>query len=96
MKFPSAFVLGCMLWIPVAHGVPAVELEVEGHAWWAHVEKLGADDMDGRFTGTPGYQRAADYVAQRFASYGLSPAGPMATFRPSISWARRWRVSGRV
>jgi hypothetical protein len=41
----------------------------------AHVEFLASDLMDGRETGSRGYDLAASYVASRFLSLGLKPAG---------------------
>lgn len=41
----------------------------------ADVEALADDAMEGRETGTPGYDRAARHVADRFAGLGLEPAG---------------------
>ncbi len=38
----------------------------------AHVTFLADDKLEGRGTGTPGYQRAADYVAARFRAIGLA------------------------
>jgi len=52
-----------------AADIPATE------RWWAHVKVLADDDMEGRLAGTPGYDRAAAYVAGRFAAQGLKPAG---------------------
>src|SRR5258708_36669938 len=43
--------------------------------WWAHVEALANDGMEGRNTGSPGHKRAADYVAAQFKKSGLEPAG---------------------
>ena len=40
-----------------------------------HIEVLAADAMEGRETGTAGYERASDYVAQEFEAIGLAPAG---------------------
>jgi Zn-dependent M28 family amino/carboxypeptidase len=48
---------------------------VEGRAWWAHIRYLASDDMRGRLTGSPEYDRAADYVIRKFKAYGLKPAG---------------------
>lgn len=78
----ATVVAGLLVCTAAAGAVPLQELETEGQAWWAHVEKLAADDMEGRFTGTPGYQRAADYVAERFRAYGLEPAGSNGYFQP--------------
>ena len=43
--------------------------------WWAHVEMLASDAMEGRNTGSPGHKRAAEYVAAQFKASGLEPAG---------------------
>jgi hypothetical protein len=44
-------------------------------AWWRTTGELSGDDMEGRDTGSAGYDRAAAHVADRFARAGLSPAG---------------------
>ena len=41
----------------------------------ADVRTLADDRMQGRETGTPGYDLAADYVARRFIDTGLAPGG---------------------
>ncbi len=46
-----------------------------GRRWWSHVQVLADDKMEGRETGSRGYQRAADYVVERFRAAGLKPAG---------------------
>jgi len=38
-----------------------------------HVEFLAASDMNGRGVGSPEARRAAEYIADEFESYGLSP-----------------------
>jgi Zn-dependent M28 family amino/carboxypeptidase len=50
--------------------------------WWGDVSALAADDMEGRLTGTPGYQRAADYVVAQLQAIGLEPAGTEGFFQP--------------
>ena len=44
-------------------------------AWWHTTEALSGDAMEGRDTGSAAYQRAAEYVANRFKQAGLQPAG---------------------
>lgn len=39
------------------------------------VRTLASDAFEGREAGTPGYDKAAEYVAERFAAMGLAPAG---------------------
>ena len=43
--------------------------------WWADVSALASDGMEGRLTGSPGYDRAAAYVISRLKEEGLKPAG---------------------
>ena len=43
--------------------------------WWADVSALADDGMEGRLTGSPGYDRAAAYVISRLKAEGLQPAG---------------------
>lgn len=54
--------------------------------WWAHVKVLADDNMEGRLAGTPGFDRAAAYVAERFAAHGLKPAGTQGYLQP-VSFA---------
>jgi Zn-dependent M28 family amino/carboxypeptidase len=44
-------------------------------AWFQIAEALAGDDMEGRDIGSPGYDRAAQVVADRFKAAGLKPAG---------------------
>ncbi len=46
-----------------------------GQRWWSHIAEIASDKYEGRLTGTPGYERAAAYVAGRFGALGLKPAG---------------------
>jgi hypothetical protein len=55
-------------------------------AWWATTAALSGDDMEGRDTGSPGYDRAAAYVADRFQRAGLQPAGEGGTYFQRITF----------
>ena len=46
-----------------------------GNAWFAHVQFLADDKLNGRRTGTPGYTAAVEYVESQFKAIGLKPAG---------------------
>jgi Zn-dependent M28 family amino/carboxypeptidase len=56
-----------------AAAAPARDADTQ--AWWRTTIALSNDAMEGRDTGSPGYDRAAAYVARRFAAAGLRPAG---------------------
>lgn len=43
--------------------------------WWRHVEYLASDKLEGRGTGSPGHQKAVDYVSGRLRKAGLKPCG---------------------
>lgn len=49
--------------------------EAQGKQWWAHVQYLASDAMQGRQTGSAEFLKAASYVVDKFKSYGLEPAG---------------------
>ena len=49
--------------------------DAETRAWWKLTSDLSSDAMEGRDTGSPGYDRAAALVAERFRAAGLRPAG---------------------
>lgn len=44
-------------------------------AWWKIAEALSGDAMEGRDTGSAGYDRAADQVVKLYQAAGLKPAG---------------------
>jgi Zn-dependent M28 family amino/carboxypeptidase len=56
-------------------GLAPMSREQRAAAWWSDVTALSADSMEGRLTGTPGYDRAAAMVVERLRALGLEPAG---------------------
>jgi Zn-dependent M28 family amino/carboxypeptidase len=56
--------------------------EAAGQAWWAHIKTFADDSMEGRLTGSEGYQRAAKYVVSQFDAMGLKPAGTNGYYQP--------------
>ena len=58
---------------PYNDSITAEELSTDLHY-------LAGDDMRGRLVGTPDIERAADFIASRFDSLGLEPAGADGSF----------------
>lgn len=58
-----------------ADGPEQQAAHVAGDALKEHVAILASDTLEGRATGSKGYDEAATYVAQRFQGIGLEPAG---------------------
>lgn len=52
-----------------------VDWDALGQRWWSHVQFLADDRLEGRDTGSRGYEQAAAYVADQFRAVGLQPAG---------------------
>lgn len=50
--------------------------------WWTDVSVLADDNMEGRLTGSPGYDRAASYVISQLRDEGLQPAGSDGYLQP--------------
>jgi hypothetical protein len=73
----SAFLSACLLAAAGVAGAAAqsADLAAEGKSWWAHVLFLADDKLEGRNVGTPGYDKAVEYVESQFQAIGLKPAG---------------------
>ncbi len=81
-----AFVAVVLYAAAPAPGLPAVVLaagrSVDPARLAAHVRVLADDKMEGRGTGTRGYDMAADYVAEQMRALGLSPGGTSGYLQP--------------
>jgi len=56
-------------------GAQSPDWDALGKKWWSHIQFLADDALEGRDTGSPGFEKAADYMAQQFQAVGLRPAG---------------------
>ena len=59
----------------------------------ADVRTLADDAMQGRETGTPGFERAADVVVARFRALGLQPAGDNGSYSQRVPLLRATRIA---
>lgn len=58
-----------------AQSAAATQERIDAEALITHVRTLSADSMEGRRTGTPGNERARDYIVGAFEAAGLEPVG---------------------
>ena len=58
----------------------------DSSAWWGHIKVLASDAYQGRLTGSPGYDKAARYVADQFRTAGLAPAGEGGSYFQPVSF----------
>ncbi len=74
---PPAWVLVCAALTLVGSAAVAQSRDWEslGKQWWSHIQFLADDSLEGRLTGSPGFEKAAAYMAEQFRAAGLEPAG---------------------
>src|SRR5215813_1817950 len=60
----------------------AADFVAEGGQWWAHIQYLADDSLQGREVGSEGYRKAAEYVAGKMEKFGLKAAGTQGYFQP--------------
>ena len=60
----------------------AADFVAEGDRWWAHIQFLADDKLQGRDTGSDGYREAVKYVAGKMETFGLKPAGTSGYLQP--------------
>jgi hypothetical protein len=72
LKYVVAAVLVCL---PVVAQAPAdTDWEKLGAQWWAHVQYLADDKLQGRLPGTPGFELATQYVVEQFKALRVDAA----------------------
>jgi hypothetical protein len=60
----------------------AADFAAEGDLWWAHIQFLADDKLQGRDVGSDGYREAVRYVAGKMETFGLKPAGTDGYLQP--------------
>jgi hypothetical protein len=60
----------------------AADFAAEGKLWWAHIQFLADDKLEGRDTGSEGFHKAVEYVSAQFQQIGLKPAGTVGYLQP--------------
>src|SRR6059058_2380147 len=65
-----------------AMGLAAADYVAEGDLWWAHIQYLADDSLQGREVGSRGYRKAVEYVAGKMESFGLKAAGTDGYLQP--------------
>lgn len=74
MKKRSILIVGALLLLSWA-GSALTDWDTAGKRWWAHVQYLADDKLEGRGTGSAGFTAASQYVESQFRSARLQPAG---------------------
>jgi hypothetical protein len=64
------------------------DLRVDGERIKGYIAHLSTDEMMGRQSMTPGYQKAAEWVAAQYEAWGLEPAGDHGTYFQKVPIGR--------
>jgi Zn-dependent M28 family amino/carboxypeptidase len=95
----AASVAACALLASSSVAAPPVSADVTRSAehMKAHITFLASDLLEGRDSGSPGFDIAAEYVASQFRQLGLTPAGDNGTYFQKVPlWASRPTDKGSV
>lgn len=77
MRGYRAAIAACLI---AASGAVVAEPQASKDAIKAHIDFLADDRIEGRETGSRGYDIAASYVAAQFAQYGVAPKGDKGSY----------------
>lgn len=56
--------------------------------YWSHVSYFASDELEGRDTGSDGYDLAANYTAEKFQAAGLQPFGDDSSYFQKVPFNR--------
>ena len=71
-----------ILFLLAVTSIFGADYAAEGKLWWAHIQFLADDKLEGRNTGSEGYRQAVAYVSGQFERFGLKPAGTDGYLQP--------------
>src|ERR1700722_15543731 len=81
VKHSAWIAISVVVWAIAVHAdVATPNWDAAAKSWWAHVQYLAGDSLEGRETGSHGFELAAAYVQDQFKQAGLKPAGPPGYF----------------
>jgi len=84
LKLAIATLLALILTTGVSQNTP--DWTALGNSWWAHIQYLADDKLEGRGTGTEGFAKAAAYVTDQFQKAGLQPAGENGGYSQTVEF----------
>ncbi|MGB7296051.1 MAG: membrane dipeptidase [Candidatus Aminicenantales bacterium] len=70
-------------------GQTVAQVKADGQKAYEHVLRIASDEFQGRKSGTPGYAKAAEYVADKIKEYGLRPGGKNGTWFQEVPF-KNW------
>jgi Peptidase family M28 len=81
VKHAPWIAISIVAWAIAGHAdVATPDWDAAAKSWWANVQYLAGDSLEGRETGSHGFDLAASYVQDQFKQAGLTPAGTAGFF----------------
>jgi aminopeptidase YwaD len=93
VKSPVAVAFGALLCLACTLAAAAPSLPATAEWLLGHVKVLSGPDMDGRASGSPGGERAAQYIADVLRDLALQPGGQDGGYLQRFSLPLRTRVA---
>jgi aminopeptidase YwaD len=80
MRTPTKLLAILLLFVSTSRAQAPRTPEITGPELIEHIKYLASDKLEGRKTGSPGAELAAEYIEKEFSLYGLRPMGDHGTF----------------
>ena len=61
----------------------------------SHIRYLASDELEGRMSGTPGADKAAEYISLQFKKAGLKPLGDSRSYFQKFSFTKGIKLGGQ-
>ncbi|MCZ6684765.1 MAG: M28 family peptidase [Candidatus Dadabacteria bacterium] len=61
----------------------------------SHIRYLASDELEGRMSGTPGADKAAEYISLQFKKAGLKPLGDNSSYFQKFSFTKGIKLGGQ-
>ncbi len=81
----------CILVLFLCFSPLSSQVKPDGQKAWQHVNHLASDAFQGRKSGTPEYEKAAEYVASKMKEYGLKPGGDKGSYFQQVEF-KNWQT----
>ncbi len=85
-------VLLSVCFLPGTASAQSTDSPFDADTYLNHIKFLASDELGGRLPGTPGIERAAEYIADQFKQIGLEPAGVDDTWFQSLEVRRGKKI----
>ena len=96
MKSFTKIFISCAIFLPYLHAfgqktddsIISVMNSIEYGYFFKHLKFLASDELKGRYVGSEGFDKAANYIADEFKKNGMHPFGDSGTYFQNIAFLK--------